>query len=173
MMNFDIRLANLEDILAIRALAEKTFRDTYTAFNTPQNMELHVAENFSVEAISKDLQFVDNQYIIIEFKDKIIAFTKLKKDHFIEGLEDKKVIEIERFYVDENFHGQQLGKKLMDFCKEWAIENNFEIIWLGVWENNTNAINFYKKMGFEFLGKHTFILGTEVQTDFTMKYDLK
>ena len=60
----------------------------------------------------------------------------------------------------------------MDFCTDWAKENGFETIWLGVWENNNNAMQFYKKMGFEFLDKHVFVLGTEVQTDFTMKRDL-
>jgi diamine N-acetyltransferase len=61
----------------------------------------------------------------------------------------------------------------MQFCIDWANENNFETIWLGVWENNPNAIKFYQKMGFEFLSKHTFVLGTEVQTDFTMKKELR
>lgn len=171
-MNFIFRLATISDTEAICVLAEKTFRDTYTEFNTPENMEIHVAKNFSTEAILADLQNNQNQYFIIELETKIVAFAKLVKDHSTKGLANKKVVEIERFYVDKNLHGQQLGRKLMDFCMNWAKENNFETIWLGVWENNQNAMQFYKKMGFEFLDKHVFVLGTEVQTDFTMKKDL-
>lgn len=171
-MNFSVRLATAKDTEAIRLLAEKTFRDTYTEFNTPENMETHVAKNFSSEAILADLQSPQNQYFIIELKGKLVAFAKLVKNHSTKGLENKKVVEIERFYVDKNLHGQQLGRKLMDFCTNWAAENNFETIWLGVWENNQNAMQFYKKMGFELLDKHVFVLGTEVQTDFTMKRDL-
>jgi ribosomal protein S18 acetylase RimI-like enzyme len=172
-MNFLFRLANLEDAAAIRQLSEKTFRDTYTSYNTPENMEQHVAKNFTLPQIEKELQEADSQYFIIGLNNEIIAFAKLKKDHSTDGLEEKKVVEIERFYIDKTLQGQQLGRKLMDFCIEWSVENNFKIIWLGVWENNANAIQFYQKMGFEFLGKHTFVLGTEVQTDFTMKKDLK
>lgn len=171
-MNFIFRVATIDDTEAIRQLAEKTFRDTYTEFNTPENMETHVAKNFSSEAISSDLKSPQNQYFIIEFETETVAFAKLVKDHSTKGLENKKVVEIERFYVDKNLHGQQLGRKLMDFCTNWAKENGFETIWLGVWENNQNAMQFYKKMGFELFDKHVFVLGTEVQTDFTMRRDL-
>ena len=171
-MIFNFRLANLNDAPLLRKLSEDTFRDTYTEFNTPENMETHVSKNFSSEAILEDLQSPQNQYFIIELEEQIVAFAKLVKDHSTKGLADKKVVEIERFYVDKSLHGQQLGRKLMDFCTNWAKENGFETIWLGVWENNLNAIQFYKKMGFEFLDKHVFVLGTEVQTDFTMKRDL-
>lgn len=172
-MSVQFRLANFEDAVAIRQLSEKTFRDTYTIYNTPENMEKHVAKNFALEQIEKELQDVDCQYFIIETEQEIVAFAKLVKNHTTNGLEVENVVEIERFYVDKTLQGQQLGRKLMDFCVEWSIKNNFEIIWLGVWENNPNAIKFYQKMGFEFLGKHTFVLGTEVQTDYTMKKNLK
>lgn len=171
-MTSNFRLANLNDTPLLRKISEQTFRDTYTEFNTPENMEAHVAKNFSTEAIIADLQSPQNQYFIIEFETQIVAFAKLVKEHSTKGLENKKVVEIERFYIDKNLHGKQLGRKLMDFCTKWAKENHFETIWLGVWENNPNAIQFYKKMGFQFLDKHVFVLGTEVQTDFTMKRDL-
>ena len=118
------------------------------------------------------MQSLQNQYFVIEFETQIVAFAKLVKANSTKGLEGKSVVEIERFYIDKNLHGQLLGRKLMDFCTNWAKENSFETIWLGVWENNPNAIQFYKKMGFEFLGTHVFVLGTEVQTDFTMKKDI-
>jgi diamine N-acetyltransferase len=172
-MNFIYRTPSLNDTDAICILSEKTFRDTYSEFNTPENMEEHVARNFSRHQIEKELQDAGCQYFIIESDAEIVAFAKLQKDHPTEGLEEKKVVEIERFYVDKSLQGQQLGRKLMQYCIDWAIENNFETIWLGVWENNPNAIKFYQKMGFEFLGKHTFVLGTEVQTDFTMKKELR
>lgn len=172
-MNFIYRTPTLNDIEAICFLSEKTFRDTYSEFNTPENMEEHIARNFSRHQIEIELQDADCQYFIIESDTKIVAFAKLQKEHSTTGLEGKNVVEIERFYVDKNQQGQQLGRKLMEYCVEWANENNFETIWLGVWENNTNAIKFYQKMGFDFLSKHTFVLGTEEQTDFTMKKDLR
>jgi ribosomal protein S18 acetylase RimI-like enzyme len=39
---------------------------------------------------------------------------------------------------------------------------------LGVWENNPKAIAFYTKWGFENVGVHTFVLGSEEQRDFIL-----
>ncbi len=172
-MDFQIRFATSDDATELRNLSEKTFRDTYTELNTPENMEQHVAEKFTPEKIENDLQSTDNQHFVIESASRIVAFAKLVKQHSTEGLSEKRVVEIERFYVDKNLQGQQLGRKLMGCCVAWARQNDFEVIWLGVWEKNENAMRFYQKMGFEFLGKHTFVLGMDVQTDFTMKKDIR
>lgn len=63
----------------------------------------------------------------------------------------------------------QLGRKLINFCTGWAKENDFKVIWLGVWEHNQKALRFYEKMGYEHFGEHTFLLGDDVQTDYLMK----
>jgi ribosomal protein S18 acetylase RimI-like enzyme len=164
-----IRLATLTDSPRLRELSEITFRDTYTAYNTPENMERHVAKNFSFQQIETELQDSTNQYVVCENEDNLIAFVKLVKNHSTKGLTEEKVVEIERIYVRKEFHGQQLGRKLIDFCTVWAKEQGFEVIWLGVWEHNPNAIKFYEKMGYVRFGEHTFTLGDDVQTDYVMK----
>ena len=126
-MNIQIELAKLEDASAIRYLAEKTFLDTFAEFNTPEDVEEYVAKNFKLEKIITDIQTPDNQFVTLKYANELVAFVKLIKDHSTEGLDGKRVVEIEKFYVDKTFHGHQLGRKLMDFCVEWSIENNFEI----------------------------------------------
>jgi diamine N-acetyltransferase len=51
---------------------------------------------------------------------------------------------------------------------EIAMEHKKRKIWLGVWEKNENAIAFYKKLGFEQTGVHSFHMGDEEQMDFIM-----
>jgi ribosomal protein S18 acetylase RimI-like enzyme len=46
-------------------------------------------------------------------------------------------------------------------------------IWLCVWEENHNAIQFYAKNGFVTFDKHIFVLGDEAQTDLLMKLPIK
>lgn len=167
-----IRLANFADAPLLRDLSETTFRDTYTEYNSPENMEKHVAKNFSLQQIEAELQDPANQYIICENGNDLIAFVKLVKDHSTKGLNEERVIEIERIYVLKTFHGQKLGKKLIDFCTDWAKAEGFRVIWLGVWEHNHNALKFYEKMGYERFGEHTFVLGDEVQTDYVMKKNI-
>ena len=45
-------------------------------------------------------------------------------------------------------------------------------MWLGVWKRNPDAVEFYKKMGFEIFGEHTFTVGNEEQSDWMMDIKL-
>jgi len=77
-------------------------------------------------------------------------------------------LEIERIYIKKEFQKHGLGKYLLNKAIELAMECNKRKIWLGVWENNENAIGFYKKMGFVQTGTHSFYMGDDEQTDFIM-----
>ena len=57
-------------------------------------------------------------------------------------------------------------------CLEEAGRAGFKTIWLGVWEKNTKAMEFYKKVGFESFGVHNFQLGDDVQKDYLLKLSL-
>ena len=81
-------------------------------------------------------------------------------------------LEIERIYVLKEFHGKNVGQILYDTAFEVAKRINAEYLWLGVWEHNPRAINFYKKNGFVEFDKHIFKLGDDEQTDIMMKLKL-
>jgi ribosomal protein S18 acetylase RimI-like enzyme len=64
--------------------------------------------------------------------------------------------------------GKGVGKILMQSCLDVAKEKSKEVVWLGVWEKNQRAIDFYTKWGFEKFGETSFLLGTDVQCDWLM-----
>ena len=77
-----------------------------------------------------------------------------------------KALELKRIYVLDTFHGKGIAQKLMDFILKFALENKYEVVWLGVWEHNTRAQKFYAKYGFENSGfTHDFPIGNTPQTD--------
>jgi ribosomal protein S18 acetylase RimI-like enzyme len=75
--------------------------------------------------------------------------------------------------VKEEMIGHKIGKALMEKALQIAQDQHYEVVWLGVWEKNTRAIEFYKKWGFKKFSSHIFRLGTEDQTDLLMKKDLQ
>ena len=74
-----------------------------------------------------------------------------------------------RIYVLSSFHGKKVGQLLYDHALQIAREKNVQFVWLGVWEENPRAIQFYKKNGFIEFDKHIFKLGDDLQTDIMMK----
>ncbi len=167
-----IRPATLSDAPGLRDLMEKTFIDTYSAFNTPENMQMHIASRFGLAQLQHELLEKNVQYFTMTKGEQLIGFAKLVRDHHAKGLEGQNTVEIERIYVDQTHQGQQLGTRLIQACLNYAKEAAATVVWLGVWEHNLKAIQFYEKMGFERFGEHVFTLGTEVQNDFLMKKEL-
>ena len=78
-------------------------------------------------------------------------------------------LEIERIYVLGEHHGKHIGKQLLHFAIDIAVDKQFNYIWLGVWEHNNKAIGFYERNGFAVFSSHEFLLGDDRQTDLLMK----
>jgi ribosomal protein S18 acetylase RimI-like enzyme len=53
-----------------------------------------------------------------------------------------------------------------------AKSEGFTTLWLGVWEHNDRAIEFYKRQGFVDVGQHDFWLGKDRQIDRIMQLTL-
>ena len=81
-------------------------------------------------------------------------------------------MEVERIYVLQKYQGLKAGQALLNKSILLAKEKHLDFIWLGVWENNKKAIQFYEKNNFIVFDKHYFLLGTEKQTDLMMKLNL-
>ncbi|HEY1872444.1 MAG TPA: GNAT family N-acetyltransferase, partial [Chitinophagaceae bacterium] len=102
-----------------------------------------------------------------------IGYLKLNFGQSQTELKDDNSLEIERIYVLKGFHGKNVGQLLYEKAIQIARQRNADYIWLGVWEENSRAINFYKKNGFVQFDKHIFRLGNDEQTDTMMRLKLK
>ena len=82
-------------------------------------------------------------------------------------------MELERIYAETTQIGAGVGKTLLHTVIKIAQAEGFETLWLGVWEHNERAVEFYHRQGFEDVGKNDFMLGSERQTDLIMQLDLR
>ena len=53
-----------------------------------------------------------------------------------------------------------------------AKQRGYDSLWLGVWEKNPRAIEFYKKWGFREVGSHVFMVGDDPQKDYIMELEV-
>jgi ribosomal protein S18 acetylase RimI-like enzyme len=162
---FVIRPAAVGDAEALAALAEKTFRDAFAADNDPGDMDEHCRRSFS-PAIQRE-QIADPlivTLVAIHGQGHMAGFAQLRPGSPAQGFAPEP-IELWRFYVDAAYHGRGLAQQLMDAMLEAAAQRGARTIWLGVWERNGRAQNFYRKSGFVDIGSHGFTLGSDPQTD--------
>jgi ribosomal protein S18 acetylase RimI-like enzyme len=167
-----IKPAATADVLPLQQLSIATFIDTYGQYNTPENMQLYIDTYYNTERLLFELNDATMQFFIAWAGGAPAGYIKLRTNDNPPELAGKKHIEIERIYVLPAFKGMKIGKNLIEHAVQTALQQQYEVIWLGVWEENKNAQAFYTKQGFTIFGEHLFVLGTEPQRDWLMKMEL-
>ncbi|MFM9911815.1 MAG: N-acetyltransferase family protein [Chitinophagaceae bacterium] len=172
MTSLTIRFAEPADASLIADISRKTFYDTFAAVNTPEDMHAFMSEQFSREALMKEVLNNDGIFLLAYLGEELAGYVRMREGEKHPIFMNHPSIEIARIYVDAGFIGKNVGGRLMEECIRMAKEMNRAILWLGVWEHNDRAIAFYTKWGFEKFGEHEFVLGTDIQTDWLMKKEL-
>ena len=162
-----IRRADIKDTDLLSELSAITFADTFRGTCADEDLQDFIEEFFNETIICKELQNVNDFYFIAFIATKAVGYIRMKEDvSDVEIVNQHKAIELKRIYVLKKFHSQKVGASLMNFALQFSIENNYEILWLGVWEHNEKAKAFYTKYGFINSGvMHPFPIGNTPQTD--------
>jgi GNAT superfamily N-acetyltransferase len=174
MPQIDIRRATSDDAKSLTDLSYTTFWDAFAHHpkNAPDDLAHYMRQAFSVEQIADELNDPRAVFLVAEIEGELAGYAKLVCDHIEPGISGEKPIELNRLYSQQKFLGQGVGQTLMDACFDLARENGFDTIWLGVWEYNPRAQRFYEKNGFKEVGSHTFVLGSDPQTDLLMQKEI-
>ncbi len=171
-MEITVRMAVREDAALVAELSRQTFYETYHLQNTQENMELFLTNVFTTAGLMAEVGAEGNTFFIAFHGSEALGYVRLRESTTPVELGNMAAIEIPRIYVLQSAIGKGVGKQLMLRAIVFAQEKNKQVIWLGVWDRNQRAIDFYTKFGFERFGEDEFILGSDVQTDWLMKRPL-
>jgi diamine N-acetyltransferase len=172
MKNIEIKKVTFDEIAQLQKISKQTFFETFAADNTAENMEKFLAESFSLQKLTAEWADPNASFYFAWLDNEIIGYLKLNFGAAQTELKDQKALEIERIYVLKAFQGQKVGQILYEKAIQIAKQYHMTYVWLGVWEANIRAIDFYKKNGFVVFDKHIFVLGDDKQTDLMMKLEL-
>jgi diamine N-acetyltransferase len=167
-MTIKIKKCNREDLEILQEISVETFNDTFKDQNSPENMKAYLERAFNSKQLKKELANISSEFFFLYFNDELAGYLKINiNDAQSEKMGDES-LEIERIYIRDKFQRKGFGKYLIKKAMEIAIRQNKKLIWLGVWEKNEKAIEFYKKIGFDQTRAHTFYMGDEEQIDLIM-----
>ncbi|BCN29735.1 GNAT family N-acetyltransferase [Anaeromicropila herbilytica] len=169
MDNLTIKECSIEHIEKIKVIGERTFYETFSDENATEDMESYLKENFSYEQLESEVNNQGSRFYIVEHNNNVVAYMKANFDTAQTEIGHDNSLEVQRIYILKEYKGKHIGKRLMEKAIELAKSNDLKYMWLGVWENNINAIKFYEKQGFEIFDSHIFKLGDDEQTDYLMK----
>lgn len=167
-MTIRIKKCTLEDLGVLREVSIETFNETFKNENSPENMNAYLEKAFNLKQLEIELTNSSSEFYFIYSNEEIAGYLKVNTNDAQSEIMGNDLLEIERIYIRKKLHKQGLGKYLLNKAVDIATERNKQKIWLGVWEKNQNAIDFYKNKGFVQTGAHSFYMGDEEQIDFIM-----
>lgn len=169
--SFRVRRARPEDAVALAALMERTFRDTYSANSNAEPLEQHVAAYFGADRQAREIADPALDTLLVDAGGELVAFAQLRRGGGApECVRAQHPVEVMRFYVDHAWHGRGVAAPLMHACVTAA--GTADALWLLVYRINARAIAFYAKSGFATVGTHPFHFGDEVHDDTVMMRSL-
>ncbi len=171
METINIKRASNSDLADLQKIGIQTFRETFSENNIKEDMDKYLEETFNKDVLTKELAEPNSQFYLAFNTGAVIGYLKINFGAAQTEMKDKNSLEIERIYVRKDYLGRSVGQLLYNKALDIAREKKNKLLWLGVWEKNTRAINFYKKNGLVEFDTHIFKLGNDLQTDVLMRIE--
>ncbi len=156
----------------LREVAISSYHDAFASFNTPENMEAYFSGSYNLTTLNREFTEPDSKLFLACQDEKMVGFSRLRESNEVADLLGMNGVELQRLYVLTEVQGKSVGKLLMEASLHYAKEKRYDWLWLGVWERNFKAQNFYSKWGFEKFSEHVFWMGDDAQTDWLLKKKL-
>ncbi len=137
-MKHEIIKANLSDIPELSRMMKDFYAIDFYPFD-----EKVTNENF-INFISED-KYGDCFKIL--FEGEIAGYIILIKYFSFEF--GGEILFLDELFVKPEFQGKSLGKKALEFVKNYSIENNFKIVLLEIENHNEKAKRLYENYGFQ------------------------
>ena len=164
-----IRHATTEDAKLIADISHQTFFETFAQHNSSEDMHKFLNEQFTKGKLMMEVHAKENLFLLAYDQHEVAGYAKLRDSRVPGSLKNTNAMEVARLYAMTHKIGKGVGAALMEKCIHVAREKEKQLIWLGVWEKNHRAIEFYTKWGFEKFDETDFLLGDDLQKDWLMR----
>ena len=144
MEDITIRCASLNDIELIQKLNYKLFELEKENFDSTLILDWPLSE----EGKKYFEELINNEYVIVAIKGEDVI------GYFAGSINEKgsyeliQYGEINNMLVDDKYRGLGIGKQLINKFKEYCKDKNITNLKVVTSAKNKNAIEFYRKQGF-------------------------
>ena len=133
--------ANTAQLTIIKDLAHRIWPSTYGEILSKEQLKF-MLDKFYVLDFLEMLRKNGHHFLLLEDNSNFVGYASYELNY-----ENSGKTKIQKIYVLQELQGKGLGKKLMDYIKKVAIENNNKSLILNVNRFN-KAKGFYEKYGY-------------------------
>lgn len=157
---------------ALAKISRQTFIEAFEKDNNPVDFKNYIEKAFAKNTLKRELSNIETSFYLLTKGEIVVGYFKLNLGEAQTDVKQEHSMELERIYILSEHQGLGLGGILLTKVKEMAMQQNKTMLWLGVWQKNERAIQFYQRQGFRKFGTHPYYIGSDKQTDWLMRFDL-
>lgn len=168
--SFKVKKVGPDEVDLLTDISLATFTESFYHQNDPLDFKIYIEKALSPQVLEFELMDPKSEfYFLYDATGNLIGYFKINIgiNRFEQPAADQ--MELQRIYIFGKKQSTGAGSYLMEYIAKYAKSLYISTIWLGVWEQNPRAVQFYHKHGFEKVGTHTFLLGNSQQIDYIME----
>lgn len=160
-----IQPAALADAAALATFAAQAFADTYRGLDDEQEIADYVAEHFRPEVLAAVIGDPACTTLLVRVDEELAGYAILRVKPAPACVTSSDPLQLWRLYLGQRFIGQGLGARLMAAVHAEARRRGACSLWLGVYDRNVRAVEFYGRFGFTQVGTDKFLFGGRLYDD--------
>ncbi|KAJ1021061.1 hypothetical protein NDA16_003847 [Ustilago loliicola] len=147
-ISFTISVAQPSDAAEIAALGGNVFFESFAYSMPKQDMDDYLKTSYSPDAIHAEIQDTKTYRFYVAHdndSNRLLGLVQLNRfsDEPCLKIKPPNTIELQRIYTDSKAHGRGVGTALIATAFQYATDQGYKAMWLGVWEHNLKAQKFY------------------------------
>jgi ribosomal protein S18 acetylase RimI-like enzyme len=164
-----IRSARQEDAACVAELARDTFVATFGHIYSSDDLATFLAASYSPEIQRAEICASDRLTLVAEDRSRLVAFAQAGPLGLPIDPGARRAAELKRLCLQSAFFGTGIADGLMAGVEAWARARAVEDLYLGVWALNGRAQRFYRRHGFEIVGRYIFRVGADEDDERIMR----
>lgn len=160
-----IRHATVDDATALASFAAQAFAHTYLGLDDPQEIADYCAEHFQPEVMAGVIRDPACTTLLAWVGVQLAGYAILRDKPPPACVAGPQPLQLWRLYLGQHFIGQGLGARLMQAVHAEARARGAQTLWLGVYDRNVRAVQFYERAGFAQVGTDQFLFGGQYYAD--------
>lgn len=139
-----IRRATIEDAETLVNLGGETWIHTYIADRYTPGMHSYVNNIFHPQLLKAQLaESARSFFLIAEMNQAAVGFAQMYDASLLKHISGPAPLELERFYIQDQWLGKGVALYLMLACLNYAQEYGFKTICVADWKYTKHARIFY------------------------------
>jgi ribosomal protein S18 acetylase RimI-like enzyme len=164
-----IRRANQNDAEALSRIGKSTFTETFAHLYAPADLQAFLDDSHSPEFYAELLgDETCAAWLAEDETGAAVGYCTCGPCGLPAPEMPEKSGELQRLYVEKTKQGSGLGRAFLDIAIGW-LEDHFDHVYLGVYEENHRAQKLYEAYGFQKIGEYIFMVGAHPDQEWIMK----